>query len=260
MRFRCELYLSWLHNYFKRFQGVRTTIVASTRLPGLLLSKRKFTSAPRVTLTPPVEWARRVLKVSPGVTAEGLKEAYRVAAVASHPDRHPPERKLQATREFQRCSEAFAILLKQIERDSVTATMSNAGGMGYRSNSGFRSSSGGNGGSSSGGSSAGGRQQSRGRYGINADRLFRETFGSLSDAEVLSAILNRRVGENAGMGMLSLRRITGQITGGSGSTEAAAGSSGVGHRRSGPSQGRSEPYFGGNPARGCFYSRFSWRP
>jgi len=198
-----------------------------------------------------------VLKVSPGVTAEGLKEAYRIAAVASHPDRHPPERKVQATREFQRCSEAFAILMKQIERDSVNNFKSKAGGMDFRSNPGFRAGSAGSGSSSSGG---GGRQRPNGRHGVNADRLFRETFGSLSDAEVLSAILNRRVGENAGMGMLSLRRITGQITGGSGATGAAAGNSGSKTHGSGSKQRPSEPIFGGNPARGCFYSRFSWRP
>jgi DnaJ-class molecular chaperone len=197
-----------------------------------------------------------VLKVRAGATAASLKEAYRVAAVASHPDRHPPERKVQATREFQRCSEAFAILNDRCLCEPADSGEAKAGKAGDdRRSTGFRR--------SSGGDDAGGDRRYADGHGIDAGRLFRETFGSLSDPEVLQAILNHRVGETTGMAMLSLRRITGQISGGS----AAAGAAATGQRAGNPGghfcedgKRTPEPFYGGNPARGSFYGRFSWRP
>ena len=136
-------------------------------------------SAGRATITPVVEWARRVLKVKAGCSARELKEAYKVQAIASHPDRHPPELKAAATKKFQRCSEAYSILQQNNDQSNVPNEK---------------------------------REPIRrhGR-GVDAEQIFRQTFSGLSDNEVLSAILGHKVGETTGMGVLSLRRIRRQL-------------------------------------------------
>jgi DnaJ-class molecular chaperone len=142
----------------------------------------------RVTPTPADEWARRVLGVKPGATQAQLKDAYRAAAIKSHPDRHPPAMKAEAARKFRRCSEAYAIL--RTISDANTHVRGEDGG---------RASSG-----------------AEGRYGswasTDAERLFKETFGGLSDAEILQAAIDNRVGAASGMGVISLRRIQRQIS------------------------------------------------
>mmetsp|Transcript_15422 Transcript_15422/g.31698 ORF Transcript_15422/g.31698 Transcript_15422/m.31698 type:complete len:217 (-) Transcript_15422:202-852(-) len=147
---------------------------------------------PRVTLTPVVEWARLVLKVTAGASASKVKSAYREAAVACHPDRHPAEQKRKATKKFQRCSEAFAILRTHPDHQ-------HAEGVGRRS-------------PSSGGDSSKSGPKRPPPGTVHAESLFREAFRGLSDTEVMRAIMKNKVGAISGMGMLSLRRIRRQVS------------------------------------------------
>jgi len=122
-----------------------------------------FGTSARATLMSEVERAQKILKVAPGCTPAELKEAYRAAAVENHPDRHPPEKRAAATKAFRRCSEAYA-LLKDLK---------DHGGAGKH------------------GSQPTAREAQR--QHVNAEQLFRETFGVMTDDQVLSAIMKNKV-------------------------------------------------------------------
>lgn len=145
------------------------------------------------TQTSMVDWARHVLGVKAGATDAELKDAYRASAVKSHPDRHPPDKKTEATRKFRRCSEAYAILKQSNDRASRATQDEASQRRGEGSNS-------------------RGRQGSATWRQEDAESLFRATFGGLTDEAVLEAALKRQVGIDASLGMLSLRRIRRQLS------------------------------------------------
>mmetsp|Transcript_28593 Transcript_28593/g.63833 ORF Transcript_28593/g.63833 Transcript_28593/m.63833 type:complete len:290 (-) Transcript_28593:186-1055(-) len=138
----------------------------------------------RVTPTPKLEWARRVLKVGPHASKSQVKEAYRTMAVASHPDLRKPEDKAEATKRFRRCTEAYALLRDSCSGPSLPRSNSRPaaswGGPSKDYNHDWQGDGRGGFGSRAHGGGFGpgsGREDSY-------ERLFRDTFGSLSDGQV----------------------------------------------------------------------------
>jgi DnaJ-class molecular chaperone len=166
-----------------------------------------------------------VLKVKAGAPAGEVKEAYRKAAIESHPDRHPVEQKREATKKFQRCSEAFAVLQnhpdhQHTDGSSRATPSSNEAGKN------------------------GTHQTSRGC--VDAESLFRTTFGGLSDAQVIKAVVGNQVGAITGMGMLSLRRFRRQASSQDGANASRAAAASVA--------------FAWKSSKGTDDNRWPWRP
>ena len=172
---------------FEDVQGPEAGFWASSRAS---LLSAGFRTTARASPLSAVDRARRILKMDPGCTCAELKEAYRVAAVECHPDRHPPEKREEATKVFQRLGEAYACLKYHIESGGESV----AGGSSRTSTS---------------------------TSAVDAEKLFREIFGSMADAQVLQALLNSSIGETQGMAMLSLRRITCRIGEASGTSKTS---------------------------------------
>ena len=57
-----------------------------------------------------------LLGITPEATLVDIKKAYRRAAFRCHPDRNPPERKVESEKEFKRVSEAYQVLSDPIQR------------------------------------------------------------------------------------------------------------------------------------------------
>lgn len=76
-----------------------------------------------------------VLDVGPEASAQEIRKAYHKKSLACHPDKNPPERKEEASREFQRVSHAFEVLSDDQQRatyDSIGEEgMKPGGGQGF---------------------------------------------------------------------------------------------------------------------------------
>ena len=57
-----------------------------------------------------------LLGITPDATLVDIKKAYRRAAFRCHPDRNPPERKIESEKEFKRVSEAYQVLSDPVQR------------------------------------------------------------------------------------------------------------------------------------------------
>ncbi|CCU76865.1 unnamed protein product [Blumeria hordei] len=76
--------------------------------------------------TPPVINPYQVLGIEPCASADDIKTAYRKAALKHHPDKVPPDRKIEAHAKFQEIAFAYALLSDARRRERYDATGSTA--------------------------------------------------------------------------------------------------------------------------------------